>query len=67
MIIEDKFTSEEIFFVKLCRSFQVEGAIHELKECVNYVAPDISETIHSTIEKLSFLCDEEYMELRNYS
>ena len=65
MIIRDKFTSEEIFFIKLCRSTRVEGAIHELKELVQHVAPNISESMHITINKLSLLCDEEYMELRN--
>ncbi len=65
MNVNEKFTMEEIFFIKLCRSNQLEEAIRELKVWVHYVAPDISEAIHSTISKLSFLCDEEYMELRN--
>ncbi|MCX4344027.1 MAG: hypothetical protein OSJ53_09110 [Kineothrix sp.] len=44
----------------------MEEAIHELQEWVHYVAPGISETIHSAIAKLSLLCNEEYMELRNF-
>lgn len=43
----------------------MEEATLELKELANYVAPDISAAIHSTIDKLSLLCDEEYIELRN--
>lgn len=66
MYINEKFTPEEIFFIKLCRSNQVEEAMHELKEWVHYVAPGISETIHSAIAKLSLICNEEYMELRNF-
>lgn len=65
MNVNEKFTPEEIFFIKLCRSNQVEEAIHELKEWVHYVAPGISETIHRAIAKLSLLCDEEYMELHS--
>lgn len=65
MNINERFTTEEIFFIKLCRSNRMEEATLELKELANYVAPDISAAIHSTIDKLSLLCDEEYIELRN--
>lgn len=61
-----KFTFEEIYYINICISSKKEDVIQELKEYLNLADPDMSEIIHSAIDKLHDLENEEFYELRQY-
>ncbi len=55
-----EYTIEEIHAILMCDSTDREGIIKDLADFLSLAAPDVAEIIHSTIDKLHALTEDEF-------
>ena len=64
--ILSKFTVEEIYLIKTCKTVNKTENIQEMKEYLKFVYSEMAEIVRNAIDKLCKATDKEYLDIRNY-
>lgn len=64
--ILSKFTVEEIYLIKTCKTGNKTENIQELEGYLKFVDSEMAETVHNAIKKLRKASDKEYQDLIDY-
>lgn len=64
--ILSKFTVEEIYLIKTCKTGNKTENIQEMKGYLKFVDSEMGETVHNAIKKLRKASDKEYQDLIDY-